>query len=124
MRYRTEIVINYQNEISILLSHKITSTVYRIIQEALTNIIKHSQATVVNISLKLIAKKLKITIQDNGVGFAPQENTTGFGLKGMYERATTLGGQLHLVSMPEKGCQIVVIIPLLNNQLQEVSINK
>ena len=117
LRYRTEIEINYQNEITILLPQKITSTVYRIVQEALTNIIRHSQAMVVNISLKLSSNRLEVTIQDNGIGFDPQENTTGFGLQGMHERAVALGGELHLISTPNKGCQIVVLIPLLNSQL-------
>ena len=114
LKYRTEITINYQNEIFVLLPQEITSTVYRIVQEAMTNIVKHSQATMVNISLKLITEELKITIQDNGVGFDTQENTTGFGLKGMYERATSLGGKLNLITVPNRGCKIVAVIPLLN----------
>ena len=114
LKYRTEIVFNYENQIELDLPQEIMTAIYRIVQEALTNMSKHSQATAVNISLKLVSGILRVTIQDNGMGFDPQENTTGFGLKGMSERATSLGGKLSLTSMPGKGCQIAVAIPLLN----------
>lgn len=117
LKYRTEIIFDYQNEITQHLPQEITMTVYRIVQEALTNITKHSEATKVNISLQCIAGKLQVKVQDNGMGFDPQENTTGFGIQGMYERATALGGKLNLFSIPKKGCQIVAIIPLLNSKL-------
>ena len=113
LRYRSEINFNYQNEIASHLPQEITTTVYRIVQEALTNIIKHSEATEVNISLKLTAEGLQVKIRDNGRGFDPQENTTGFGIQGMSERATALGGKFDLISQPQTGCQIVAIIPLL-----------
>lgn len=114
LKYRSEIAIDYQNEIVYSLPQEITTTIYRIVQEALTNIIKHSKATKVNISLKIISQMLQIKVQDNGVGFELTENTTGFGIKGMEERVTALGGQLNLISMPKKGCQIIATIPLLN----------
>ena len=117
LKYRTEIIVNYQNEITQRLPKEMTNTVYRIVQEALTNITKHSGATEVSVSLKLVAGELQVRIQDNGMGFEPQENTTGFGIRGMYERAKALGGKLNLISMPRKGCQIAATIPLLNNQL-------
>jgi signal transduction histidine kinase len=117
LKYRTEIVFDYQNEIAQRLPQEITTTVYRLVQEALTNMIKHSRATKVNISLKLIAGTLQVQVKDNGVGFTPQENTTGFGIQGMSERAKALGGKFNLISQPSQGCQIVVTIPLLNNKL-------
>jgi signal transduction histidine kinase len=111
VRYRTEIIINYDNEIATHLPQEITTTVYRIVQEALTNIVKHSQATEVDISLKLLAG-IQVEIRDNGVGFDPQENTTGFGIQGMQERTTALGGKFNLIAKPDTGCQIIAIIPL------------
>ena len=81
---RTEIVYHCETDIpDRLLSNEVTSTVYRIVQEALTNTIKHSQATKVKVSLQLVADELEVKIKDNGIGFNPQENTTGFGLQGM-----------------------------------------
>lgn len=113
LEYRTEINFHYQTDIPDRLSNEITSTVYRIVQEALTNIIKHSEATEVNISLQLVVNYLEVQVQDNGTGFNPQENTTGFGIQGMRERTTALGGKFNLVSLPEKGCHITATIPLV-----------
>jgi signal transduction histidine kinase len=115
LQYRTEISFDYQSDIPDLLSNKITSTVYRIVQEALTNMIKHSEATEVKISLQLVVNCLEVQVQDNGTGFDPQENTTGFGIQGMRERTTALGGKFKLVSFPRKGCQIIVMIPMFYN---------
>lgn len=114
LRYRTEIIVHCSIDIPHRLSNKITSTVYRIVQEALTNMMKHSQATEVKISLKLVAGALEIKVQDNGKGFDPKENTTGFGLQGMGERTNALGGKFNLISLPEKGCQIIATIPLFS----------
>ena len=112
LEYRTEIIFDYQSDITYRLPQEITTTVYRIVQEALTNMIKHSQATDVKISLQLVANYLKVQVKDNGAGFDLRENTTGFGLQGMRERTTALGGKFNLVSTPGMGCQITAIIPL------------
>ncbi|MGL6343017.1 MAG: sensor histidine kinase [Waterburya sp.] len=114
LQYRTEINFHYQSDIPDFLTNEITSTVYRIVQEALTNMMKHSQATEVKISLKLLVNYLEVQVKDNGMGFDPQENTTGFGIQGMRERTTALRGKFNLVSFPGKGCQIILTIPLLN----------
>ncbi|WP_019505600.1 sensor histidine kinase [Pleurocapsa sp. PCC 7319] len=113
LRYRTEIIFHYQSDITYQLPQEVITTVYRIVQEALTNMIKHSQATEVTISLQLIANYLKVEVQDNGEGFDPQENTTGFGIQGMRERATALGGKFNLFSLPERGCRVTAKIPLI-----------
>ena len=115
LEYRTEITFHYQNDITYRLSQEITTTVYRIVQEALTNMIKHSQATEVKISLQLLANDLEVTVKDNGTGFEPKDNTTGFGLQGMGERTKALGGKFKLVSTPGMGCQIIATIPLFDN---------
>lgn len=91
--------------------------VYRILEEALTNIQKHSEATQVNIKLEIqentnaITPLLLVQIEDNGKGFNPQQNQTGFGLQGMQERAESLGGQLHILA--QSGCRVTVLLPLL-----------
>jgi signal transduction histidine kinase len=112
LQRRTEIIPNYSIALPDVLSKEITTTVYRIVQEALTNIIKHSEATEVNISLSAIDRCLKIQIEDNGNGFEPQENMTGFGIQGMRERTTALGGKFYLDSSLGKGCKIIAKIPL------------
>lgn len=116
LQYRTEIRFHYQTDIPDRLSNEITSTVYRIVQEALTNMIKHSEATEVKISLQLLVNSnyLEVQVKDNGTGFDPQENTTGFGIQGMRERTTALRGKFNLVSLPGKGCHIIATIPLVD----------
>lgn len=92
--------------------------VYRILEEALNNIQKHSQATQVNIKLdiqpevtQIATPMLSVQIVDNGTGFNLQQNQTGYGLQGMKERAESLGGQLQIITKP--GCCITVLLPLL-----------
>ncbi len=111
---RTEINFHYHSDIPDFLPNETTSTVYRIIQEALTNMIKHSEATEVKISLQLVVNYLEVQIKDNGTGFDPQENTTGFGIQGMRERTTALGGKFTLFSLPGKGCHVIATIPLVD----------
>lgn len=93
------------------LSREFNITVYRIVQEALTNISKHAQATQVNINIQMLDSGLQLVIQDNGQGFEWQQNQTGFGLQGMRERVLALGGQLAIASTAGQGCQITVDFP-------------
>jgi signal transduction histidine kinase len=86
--------------------------IYRIIQESCTNIIKHSQADRVELYFQVIHEILKISIHDNGVGFDLKQNTTGFGLRGMLERAKELDAHLTIASKPNEGCRIELLLPL------------
>ena len=90
--------------------------IYRVVQEALTNIAKHSQSTEVSLYLQTTPKQLNVLIQDNGVGFDPSQNRSGFGLQGMQERALALGGLFSIVSQPGLGCKIMTQIPLAELQ--------
>ncbi len=87
-------------------------TIYRILQESLTNIAKHSQADQVHIVLREYPDHLLLQIQDNGKGFDPSRNTTGFGIQGMRERTQSVQGQFALISQPGQGCQLTIQIPL------------
>jgi signal transduction histidine kinase len=91
---------------------EISTALYRIIQESLTNIAKHSAATQVSIHLQQSKHLIHLQIVDNGQGFEPERNTTGFGLQGMRERTMALGGQFRLSSQPGAGCRITIAIPL------------
>lgn len=117
VEYRTDITFNYHSGVAETIPREITTAVYRIVQEALTNIVKHSEATEVQISLQKVDQYLQVEIQDNGVGFEPQENTTGFGIQGMKERTIALRGKFGLRSMFNRGCQIIVTIPLNIKQM-------
>ncbi|WP_352418840.1 sensor histidine kinase [Proteiniborus sp.] len=90
---------------------------FRIIQEALNNISKHSKAKDVLIKIEQNMDKLSIVIKDNGIGFEMDKQNrnprvSGFGLIGMKERAELLGGKLDIVSVPGEGTKIILSIPL------------
>lgn len=96
------------------LPESVNLTVYRIVQEGLTNICKYARADHVRITIQASSEpsRLAITIQDNGVGFHPHHNSTGFGLRGIRERAEAEGGQLRLITAPGEGCTLSVWFPL------------
>ncbi|MBW4521404.1 MAG: response regulator [Scytolyngbya sp. HA4215-MV1] len=92
-------------------SQRTRTAVYRIVQEGLTNINKHAGATAVILRLQAIETGLQITLQDNGRGFQVDTHHRGFGLQGIQERVSALGGELQIVSQPEAGCCITVRLP-------------
>ena len=96
------------------LSQEINTTLYRIVQESLTNIHKHADATMVTVGLQQHAGQIYLSISDNGKGFDPAQNTTGFGLQGMRERVAALSGQFAIYSESRNGCRISVSLPSQN----------
>lgn len=108
----TNIAITSKIVLTSLLPVEVSTALYRIVQEALTNITKHSQATKVKLELKQTAENIILSVQDNGRGFNKNNNTTGFGLQGMEERTKALGGVFTINSNLSQGCQIVIEIPL------------
>lgn len=108
----TGMMPDYTIQLSQPIPREISTALYRIVQESLTNIYKHSAATRVKIHLWDTPEAIHLQIDDNGQGFDPQRNTTGFGLQGMRERTAALGGQFFLVSQPGLGCRITVSIRL------------
>ncbi len=94
------------------------TALYRVIQEALTNIAKHARADDVHIHLSCTDLAVMVTITDNGIGFDPQEvpaleaQKRGFGIMGMQERVSSFGGQIDILSRPGAGTQIAIEIPL------------
>lgn len=87
---------------------------YRVTQESLRNIVKHSKATMVNITLKIVDNDIMLTIADNGIGFVPQtvRQTPGIGLASMRERVDYINGTLHIISKPGAGSRIELVAPL------------
>lgn len=99
--------------ISPTLSPDLCTGLYRIIQEALTNIVKHAQATEVAIQLHQLPTGLSLRLRDNGQGFQAEQNSTGFGLQGMRERTLALGGRFQLQTAPGQGTVIDIDIPMI-----------
>jgi two-component system, sensor histidine kinase and response regulator len=111
-RQSTGITPDCTIDISLPASDAINRTVYRLVQEGLTNICKHAEATAVQIQIQTTWDARVLILTDNGRGFCSDETRTGFGLQGMKERITALGGKLDIVSEPGAGCQISVKFPL------------
>jgi two-component system, NarL family, sensor kinase len=88
---------------------------FRIIQEAFNNIIKHSNATIVNLNFKYNQEHLDVLIEDNGSGFTPSEinykEKMHAGLINMKNRAKAFGGTLELISSPNSGTKICITAP-------------
>lgn len=110
----TEIEVSNSIRLPVLLSQEMNTTLYRIVQESLTNIHKHADATVVTVGLQQHAGQIYLSIADNGKGFDPAKNTTGFGLQGMRERVAAAGGQFAIYSKSGNGCRISVSLPSQN----------
>jgi signal transduction histidine kinase len=100
-----------QGDLSALGEHT-NITLYRIIQECLTNISKHANADIVDIELRNDTDRLLLKVSDNGNGFNMQSNNRGLGLIGMRERVESLNGKLQLESEPAKGVIIMITVPL------------
>ncbi|WP_278035003.1 tetratricopeptide repeat-containing sensor histidine kinase [Flavobacterium nitratireducens] len=79
---------------------------YRIIQEAVNNSIKYSEATSISIHVVQVEKHIQLTIQDNGSGFDYENIEKGNGLQNMQDRIEAMGGEFNLVSQPGKGTSI------------------
>jgi signal transduction histidine kinase len=90
---------------------ELENTVYRLVQEALTNVAKHGRATAVRVALVERDSLLQIAITDDGVGFDPGSPTSGFGLAGMRERVALAQGQLEIESSPGAGTTVRASIP-------------
>ncbi len=80
------------------LDAELETAVYRLLQEALTNVAKHAQARYVRVAIEQTGEALRIEVRDDGTGFAPDAHTTGFGLEGMRERVSLAGGTLRIDS--------------------------
>lgn len=87
---------------------------FRILQEALTNVMRHAQAHTVELTLSVQGRELCLSISDDGQGFVPAGGRpTSFGLVGMRERVLMLGGTLALHSVPGEGTTLTVRVPLV-----------
>jgi two-component system, NarL family, sensor histidine kinase UhpB len=100
------------------LEQKIAIQVFRIVQECLTNIVRHAQAKQAGVSLEILqlpttGKALRLRVTDDGQGCAAEKIKTGFGLLGMKERINSLGGEFTIQTQLQKGMSITAIIPLL-----------
>jgi PAS domain S-box-containing protein len=99
---------------SLVLDANRSTAIFRIFQEALTNIARHAQATRVDASLTTVHQNLVLQVRDNGTGYDPKQLKVGrsLGLVGMRERALLLDGEFTIEGIPGKGTTITVCIPI------------
>jgi signal transduction histidine kinase len=95
------------------LASRVENALFRIAQEALTNVAKHAQATEVTVTVEVDGDTVRLVVADDGIGFDPSRvNETGrrqgWGLLTMTERAGAVGGRCHVESHPQQGTQVVV----------------
>jgi signal transduction histidine kinase len=121
LRRRTGIAYNLKiSDEDIPLDNDRATAVFRIIQESLTNVIRHAKASEITLKMEKKGDVLKIRITDNGIGIAldGMEKTRAFGIAGMRERVRLLDGTLIIRSRPGHGVQIMVNIPLKDRRQQ------
>jgi signal transduction histidine kinase len=111
------------NPADMQLPSNLETVCFRLVQEALTNVLRHAQAQRVQVNLQQHETELQLCIRDDGIGFEMEkvlERTTygtGLGLLGMQERVTLLGGRLDIDSSPGQGVEIRVYLPIGSSPL-------
>lgn len=111
-RQRTRIEVLYQSDMRERPPENVETQLFRIAQEALTNVARHAAASKVEVSLNAAGNEIKLFVTDNGKGLPPAPSRSGMGLTGMRARARTAGGTLTIDSAPAKGTALVARIPV------------
>lgn len=98
----------------LITDEKISTALFRICQEALTNITRHARATSVQIVLRTVGDQIELTVSDNGIGISKQDikKSDSFGILGIRERVNLLGGRVNIAGRKGKGTVLRVRIPL------------
>jgi len=99
-------------EIEEKLSGEEERVVYRLVQEALNNVMKHASAAGAGVSARLVGHQVQIAVKDDGCGFDPEAVGEGRGLIGMRERIELLGGEIEVRSRPDDGTEIAARVPV------------
>jgi signal transduction histidine kinase len=97
------------------ISHEIQVLLYQAIREILMNVVKHARARKVSITVSNAASKVRVEVNDDGVGFKPakiyKDQHSGYGLFGIRERLKHFGGRMYIQSQPGKGTRVVMFSP-------------
>ncbi|MYL47080.1 PAS domain S-box protein [Virgibacillus halodenitrificans] len=94
------------------LDNNVEITVYRIIQEALTNVRKYANTDQASVVIREDEKRIRVVIEDKGEGFNPEALSEGVGLISMEERARSVNGQLYVKSQKEQGTTVILEVPV------------
>jgi PAS domain S-box-containing protein len=104
--------VSFKHQPAIWVSRNLKTTIFRIVQEQLKNIVRYSEATEVLIDLKSEITGITLSVSDNGKGFDPSSTRNGIGLININERVKLYNGTVNLDSAPGKGCSLQVKIPV------------
>jgi signal transduction histidine kinase len=102
----------------------VETAIFRIVQEALTNVARHAEASGVSVLLETRKDQLVVVIEDDGVGFEAEQVLRAplqerLGLAGMAERAALVGGSISIESKPGMGTTVFLSVPLSGNRVEE-----
>jgi two-component system CheB/CheR fusion protein len=114
-RQRTGLHTNFHSNVeTLMLPPEVTTAAFRIFQEALTNVGRHAQASEVRVELKVEGDELKLEVNDNGRGMAPEQldSKQSLGLTGLRERVHEFAGQVEINSAPGQGTRVQVRLPV------------
>lgn len=114
---KTSFVAYPRSEID-LIAENLQMEIYKIIQELVTNTLKHANATTIELQLNCIENNLNILFEDNGIGFDSQKKETGIGFKNINSRLNTMSGSMQIDSMKKRGTIINIEIPLNKSQIK------
>lgn len=109
---RGNLDVEAEIEIAAPLTEEEERVVYRLVQEALNNVLKHAEASRASVSARLDGHQVRIAVEDDGRGFDPRAETGGRGLVGMRERIESLGGEIEVDTRLGKGTRILARVPL------------
>lgn len=110
---KTKLPINYSGMEIPSIADELAITIYRVVQEALTNIVKHAGANHAWIKLDVHQGWIRLSVKDNGQGFDPVERSSGMGLAGMQERVRLLNGEMTITSSKGKYTKVGILLPLI-----------
>jgi signal transduction histidine kinase len=114
MKVRSTATIHMRMPDSVEADEEVLLAAYQVAREGLTNALKHSQATVVTLSITQEDRSVRLEVRDDGVGFAPGQipPPDHFGIQLMRERAALAGGRMTIASRPGTGTRLTAIFPL------------
>jgi PAS domain S-box-containing protein len=106
-----KLAFQYDESVEVGLSHHQKIGIYRVVQEAVNNIIKHAGAKLVTLTVSKKDSRVRVVLRDDGKGFDVSARPPGIGLKNIQNRVQLLGGEWRLSSAPQQGCTITITFP-------------
>lgn len=117
LRIKVPMEITFEMDDDIHLLKGIENHLFRIIQEAMSNTLRHSKAEKMDIRIHRKQNTVRVMLRDDGVGFElDDKKQTSYGLSTMQERVTEIGGSVQFITAPGKGTRIEIVVPLINDE--------